>query len=420
MNAKHSVLALACVALYGAGIAGAAASDLPGSTPTNPLSAEQALDLDAAWVANASGIAPETARARLLIQRAAGPIAERVRTQYADRLAGLYIEHEPTSRLVVRLTGYDAVRPEFHNVSGHNLEVVYVLGADHALADLQQRFDVGFHKLQARMPEVESGYVDERTGEVVIEVLRDAKSPRVADLQRAAGGAFGVPTRVVQVDEPLVNQTLQGSGRLDFSQGLTLTYCTNAFVVETIASPKTYGTVTAGHCQADSGTYAYTGVDGATHSLSYVSQKFDADTDIRWASIAGGVSNVAATFYASGAYRTVNGVLTKAATLVGQTMCGYGTATTNKCGTVQSTAYNPGSICGPGVVIGSGTNTCNASFVRVDAAGGACQAGDSGGPWFDTNLAAGVHKAGTMLGSRCVYTSIDDIGLSPLGLQIHL
>ncbi|HEY1077673.1 MAG TPA: hypothetical protein VGE51_13365 [Fontimonas sp.] len=419
MNAMHS-LAIACT-LACTGLASAAmGSELPGSSPTNPLSAEQALEATAALAAKYHRISPEAARARLQVERAAGPIAERVRTQYADRLAGIYIEHTPTSRLVVRLTGHDAVRTEFHNVAGHNLEVAYLLGAGHTLADLQQRFDAGFHKLQQRVPEVESGYVDERTGDVVIEVLRDAKSPRVADLQRAAGGAFGVATRVVQVDEPLVNQTLQGSGRLDFSQGLTLTACTNAFIVETIASPKSYGALTAGHCQADLGTYNYTGVDSATHTINHVARKFDADTDIGWASIGTSVASVSNAFHDGTNYVAVVGVLTKAATLVGQTMCGYGTTTLGKCGIVQSKAYNPGSICGPGVVIGSGTGTCNASFVRVDAAAGACQALDSGGPWFDVNRAAGVHKAGTMLGSRCVYTSIDDIGLSPLSLQIHL
>ncbi|HEL5339984.1 TPA: hypothetical protein UOJ00_002981 [Stenotrophomonas maltophilia] len=417
MNAKHSVLAVACVVLT-AGISAAYANDLPGSSPDNPLSAEQALDASAALAAKFHGITPEAARTRLLVERAAGPIAERVRAQYADRLAGIYIEHEPSSRLVVRLTGQDAVRTEFHNVDGHNLEVAYVLGADHTLADLQQRFDAGFHKLQQRVPEVESGYVDERTGELVVEVLRDNKSAQLSDLQRGIALHFDAPTRIVQVDGPLLNQTLQGSGRFDFSQGLTLTYCTNGFVVRTINSPINYGTVTAGHCQADSGTYAYTGVDLATHTISHVARKFDGDTDIGWASIGTNLADVQPRFHNGTTYVTVTGVRTKAATVVNSTVCGYGTTTGQKCGLVQSTAYNPGSICGPGVVIGSGTGTCNASFIRVDAAAGACQAGDSGGPWYFGSVAAGVHKAGTMLGSRCIYTSVDDLGLSPLGLQV--
>lgn len=422
MNAMHQ-LAMACALACSAGFLGeATAAEAPGSSPNHPLSAEQALDADARAVARYRGISTDAARTRLLVQHAAGPIAERIRAQYANRLAGLYIEHEPTSRLVVRLTGRDAVRTEFHDAGGRNLEVAYVVGADRTFAELQQRFEAGFPALQKRVPEVESGYVDERTGEIVIEVLRDEKSARVASLQSAIGNPFGAATRVVEVEEPLVNQVLQGSGRLNFNQSATSTFCTAGFIVETIGSPKNYGALTAGHCQAALGSYAYTGVDLATHTITHVARKFDADTDIGWATIGTNAADVAARFYASIGYRTVIGVKTKAATVVGLEMCGYGTTTGHKCGEVISKAYNPGSLCGPGVVVGSGTSACNASFIRVDAyAGtGACQAGDSGGPWYELDLAAGIHKAGTSLGSRCVYTSIDDIANAALNLQLHL
>lgn len=411
MNAKH-VLALGCAAALAAtGLAEGVAAQ--GLLVSQPLSAEQAFDADAQGVANYLGISLEAARSRLNVDEHLAPITGTIREQFANRLAGIYIEHEPTHRLVVRLTGNDLVLPQNFAFGKDKLEVDFEPGASATFAELQKRFDAGFPALLKRLPALRSGYVDERTGNIVLEVLRDPKTPvlarTVAAQQQLADNVFGMSTQLVSVTEPIFNQTVHGSGTLDFNQGMVPTTCTGAFTVSTRSLPVHYGLLTAGHCQSDSGIYNYTEAQGTTTaSLTYVTSKFDADTDIAWAETGTSSTSVDDQFLTD-FWRHTSGTLSKASTTVGQTMCGYGAAGLDRCGTVQSITYNPGSICnGP----------CHSVYVRVDAATNSCQASDSGGPWADGYLAAGVHKAGTLSGALCIYTSVDDVGVSPFFLQI--
>lgn len=135
-------------------------------------------------------------------------------------------------------------------------------------------------------------------------------------------------------------------------------------------------------------------------------------------------SDAAGSFYAgslTGGWQTQGPPLSKASTTVGLSVCHYGVATlTGSCGTVATTSYNPGNICGTGLGIYTGTSACNAVYVAVDSV--ACGPSDSGGPWFyfsGTNYQPiGVHKAGNTSSGRCVYSTIDDIFGSPLNLSI--
>ena len=134
------------------------------------------------------------------------------------------LEHfeRPGEGVVVRLTGVQPVHPQFYQFSnGHagvdQLMVDYHVGAEHTFADLQRRFDAGFAGLKERMAGLQSGYVDERTGELVLEVVSEppkvgnvklatasdtaaAKSTRAAQ-QQLGNNYFGVATRV----EPAVS-----------------------------------------------------------------------------------------------------------------------------------------------------------------------------------------------------------------------
>jgi hypothetical protein len=431
-----------------AGLAeGATTQEQPGSSRSNPLTVEQGRELGIRQIARSFGISPEAARSRMNVEAHAAPIVERIRTQYADRLAGIYIEHQPIHRLVVRLTGFDAVQPDFYQFDNgrlgvDQLVVDYRVGAEHRFADLQKRFEAGFAGLQQRLPGLQSGYVDERTGRIVLEVVSDrpesatgqretagsrmAAANRVAQ-QQLADNYFGVATRVVPMGR-IVNQAIQGSGNLDFVQGGAKLFCTGGFTVRTTTMPVTYGTLTAGHCQADSGIYNYQEAAGGTTTatLTHVARRFNAATDVGWSMISTTPSDATNQFYAGsalGGWQTQGTPLSKAGTTVGDTLCHYGrTTTTGSCGTVASTAYNPGSICGPGLAPYTGTSACSAVYVAVDNV--ACAAMDSGGPWYAITLLnkyrpAGVHKAGnTRTGTgRCVYSSTDDIFGAPLNLQ---
>lgn len=418
MNAKHTLM-LACT-LACSSLAGGVIAAEPGSSPLHPLTAEQAFEVDVLGVAKAHGISPEAARSRLNVENHLRPILKRVRSQYASRLAGVYIEHAPTSRLVVRLTGTDAVRPEFHQFGADPLEVTYALGADRTLADLQRTFDAKFPALIARVPGVQGGYVDQRTGEIVVDVLKEARLGKIADVQRLAVGHFDAPVRIETMDAPLVNQVVEGSGHLSFTQAtVTGVQCTGGFNVRDISgSPIRYGTLTAGHCQPDGGSFSYAEALTSTpiHTLTMVATNFTASADIAWASFSTTAADVTNRYYAN-QWRTVFGSILKDDLVTNQSLCRYGQNGGYGCGTVQSTTYNPGSTCGPGLTIGSGTSTCSSVYVDMLVASGLCVAGDSGGPWFtpaQQNLAAGIHKAGS--GTRCVFTAIDEIA----GLNVQL
>ena len=361
-------------------------------------------------------------------------IVENIRALYADRLAGLYIDHAAGHRVVVRLTGGDAVPNETYQFGADQLVVEYQVGAEHTLADLQNRFNGGFASLQRRMSGLQSGYVDERTGEIVLEVASDvvatagrqSLSSAAAPRSQLVDNPFGVATRIEPTGR-IENQAIQGSGDMAFTQstfsgGVNLT-CTGAFTVKDNLTTPQYGLLTAGHCQAASGSYAYSEANGGavTATLTHVARRFDASTDVGWAKISTTASDATSSFYTGSGWVTQASPLSKSGTSVGLTVCHYGVATTGgSCGTVYSTAYNPGNICGTGLGIYTGTSACNAVYVAVDSV--ACGPSDSGGPWYyftgSVYRPAGVHKAGNTASGRCVYSSTDDIFGSPLNLSI--
>lgn len=426
---KAKILAVACAAFCAAsGAHGAVADTRPGASREHPASAEEARAAGIAMIARSFGITPAAAASRMNVEEHTPALVERIRTRFVDRLAGITIEHVPTHRLVVRLTGYAPVRPEFYRFdnghAGSDLLVVdYRVGAEHTLADLQARFDAGFARLKHSLPALQSGYVDERTGQLVLEVVADPRAKRdlaaSAAQQQLADNVFGVATRVVPMGR-LGNQSIQGSGNLDFIQSGVATQCTGAFTVKSVSTPVTYGLLTAGHCQSTSGTFNYTPA-GATNPitvLTYVASKYDAASDISWASVSTNPSDALSSFYNGTMFVTQGLRVSKAGTAIGSMMCHYGRSSSSiagVCGTVQSIAYNPGSICAPG-----GTGACLATYVAVDVpVATPCQAIDSGGPWFANRFhPSGIHKAGDVTTGRCVYTSTDDIVSGTLNLQL--
>lgn len=407
MNAKH-VLALACAVAMTSGMARATTAE-PASGLHKTLATEQISDAYAKEVASSEGISTDEARSLLNVQSHAGDIVQRIRKQHASRLAGIYFEHEPSHRLVVRLTGHDAVRPEFHVFGGDRLDVVYELGADHTFADLNKRFADGYGKLAERAANLQGGYVDERTGEIVLQVLHDEKAGSAADLQQITRNHFGVATRVTTQDEPIVNQAISGSGELDFTPASGPAQCMGGFTVYH-AGLSEYGLVTAGHCDSANNLYDYTeaGSGTPTHTLTQVARQFDQNADIGWVTIGTNPADALNRFW-NGTIWVNNGVpLPKSSLFVGLSLCAYGRSGAG-CGTVSSVAFNPGSICG--------TNPCNPVYIAVNPAPTTvCNAGDSGMGWFLGARPAGIHKAGGVAGVACVFSSIDDLAL--LGLQI--
>ena len=66
---------------------------------------EQALTDDAEQYAAQFGVAPDEALRRLKAQQATVAATDAIAREFADRLAGISIEHSPVYRIVVLLTG---------------------------------------------------------------------------------------------------------------------------------------------------------------------------------------------------------------------------------------------------------------------------------------------------------------------------
>lgn len=122
-----------------------------------------------------------------------GQIAQQLRDQHADRLAGIYLDRA-RNRIVVRLTGAAPVAAETHAIEGRNLQVVFEPGARNSLAELNDIMAGSEAKIAAVLPTAHGRYLDERTGEIVIAIEPgDARAEaKEAELARS----LGAPVRI--------------------------------------------------------------------------------------------------------------------------------------------------------------------------------------------------------------------------------
>jgi hypothetical protein len=179
-----------------------------------------------------------------------------------------------------------------------------------------------------------------------------------------------------------------GAGQDLIYGGGSLTSCTAGFSVTASGFPS--GLITAGHCP-NSQTY----LTGGSVPLSF--RTASASRDVQWHSSS--TAAPAQFFVGPSSLRNVTG---KANPVVGQTLCKYGKTTGYTC---DSTYID---------------NQCRDTYcdmmtmVNRQASGG-----DSGGPWFWSNTAYGVHSGYvTIWGSpRDMFTPINS-GLSALGVSL--
>ncbi|MDR6674229.1 hypothetical protein [Xanthomonas sp. 1678] len=136
------------------------------------------------------------------MEAATGVIVERIRKQYAERLAGLYYEHEQ-KRIVVRLTGMEPVAPETHTLAGGSLQVMFEPGAAHSFAELNRIMADSTAKIAAALPTAHARYVDERSGAIVIAIAPDSAAGKAKEAELTQ--ALGVPVRI-EVEAPAVPQ----------------------------------------------------------------------------------------------------------------------------------------------------------------------------------------------------------------------
>lgn len=123
-----------------------------------------------------------------------GPLAAALQERFRDRIAGIYIEREPDFHVVVRLTGKEGEGTLDYQLGDDRVRVEVQTGALHSVDQLRAAFkrrDI----ITRFLPSGYGGYVDERTGDLVLTV--DIGNEAAVGNQAALSEALGVPVRIV-------------------------------------------------------------------------------------------------------------------------------------------------------------------------------------------------------------------------------
>lgn len=337
----------------------------------------QALLEDAASYARDTGVSVDEAVRRLRLQAEVGRLDEMLSLQEAESFAGLWIEHEPKFRVVVRFQNPSAEGRLRARVAGTALEgLVETRPAAVSLAQLEKRRDAAVQRARGSRFSVDS---DINVRENRVEIYSDrAQSLRAAlAAERAA-----LPERVEIIAVPSLAQpaVLRGG---DGDPG----FCTGGFTVRTTDSTA-LGISTAGHCDN------FEQFQGLT--LPFQQEIYYDAGDVQWHS-ACGIIDVSNEFNSGLGHRACTGTRLRSQQAIGTYVCKWGRVTGRTCGYIQSRTYNPSHIPGNG----------EDTYIRVDGRGWTLTApGDSGGPWFVENLAYGITSASTSDGDA-IYMAID-------------
>lgn len=357
-------------------------------------SALEALQADASSYAALEGVTPSEAMRRLQAQEASVPLIDRLAETYRDRLAGVVIEHRPSYRIVLVVTGPPA--PDVLIATApFGVPVLLRTGAGATRVAVLAAIAAHQADIRAALPEPPGMGVDPATGALLVLARAgdlDGDGDEAATAARLQAIA-GVPVEVRVLGDLTVDTAAMGGGRVvggDAEQPHRYV-CTSGFVV-------TDGTqtalATAAHCP-DALSYA----EGATRTpLPMIGAWGAGSQDVQ---IHAAPQPLAPLFHADGdGIRTVATWRAHASTRAGDVVCHRGERTGYSCALVRFPDFAPpGDLCaGP----------CPATWVAVDGPG--CKGGDSGGPVFLGQIAFGLVKGETAEHELCrlyYYMSVD-------------
>ena len=396
------------------------------AAPTTPPVAAQngppELIRDARAYADDNGVTMGEAVRRLRLQERAGRLAARLAEQEPETFAGLRVEHGRRFRIRARFTRNGAAALARANPDGEVAAETETDGAARSLRELEAEqaslneavraagvpfetyIDVGRNAVVLNVTDrtpVESligtGVVPPA---VIVEVVDALVVPEAA----APRSGWSLVRRSSAARSPAVGPaaiSIYGGVRLDVFPGVIGNYATSGFAVRN--SSNTRGIVTAAHNGVDleysreyrppSSTYDYaSGIPmsaqpGARQSGSY---------DVRWFTVPG--HSPTNKVWDGAVLRNITATRLRAQIVQGDYVCKYGTTTGYTCGYVvtRNHVYTP-----TGGAPGS-------TYVLVEKAGSnLSEKGDSGGPWFISTTAVGMHVGGA--GDRAVFMPVDYI-----------
>lgn len=380
-------------------IAAAPLAQAPASAaPPPPVETPAAaLAEDAAEYARQFAVPLAEAIARLTAQDASVPLTDRIAEHYQGRLAGIAIEHRPTYRIVVSLTGGEPVAEQRFVAGGITVPVVFRTGAP--VTRERVIWAMTYHQaaIRAALRTPPGMGLDPHTGELVVTIGSADAAEGVPALTARLAAIAGVPVQVRVLNHVDKNLSPEGGGRvdgLDPDDGKRYV-CTTGFNV-------TDGTrdaaTTAAHCVDD---LDYRDPDKTVVPLSFVGQWGWGYRDVQ---VNAAATPLPPTFYADTArtrVRAVSGPRTRASTRAGDFVCHHGERTGYSCALVELTDFAPaGDLCG---------GACLPTWVTV--AGPTCKGGDSGSPVFSGTTALGIVKGASYRGDgSCAfyfYMSVD-------------
>ncbi len=370
----------------------AALALITGSAAAQPVQTRaEALADDAVQYAGQFGVSPDEALRRLKAQQASVAATDALGSEFADRLAGIAIDHAPDYRIIVLLTGAEPVADR----TAAGVPVIFRTGAKATHAQAVEAMRKHLIDLRSDLPGARGAGYDQRTGEVVLLVTRaDADRYGIDAIRARAGQIGGVPVRVV------VNDLLESNMSADDAifggtpvEGISSVtgrrnVCTTAFVV---TDGTQNGIATAAHCPDE---LSYQERDGNTVPLAFAGQWGLGYQDVQ---INLSAAASAPLFYSNRGAGTLRRLVTwrnAASTRAGDFVCHYGESSGYSCATVELTDYAPpGELCG---------GPCSPTWVTVK--GPSCIGGDSGGPVFSGGVAFGIAKGiNRTVSGRCLF-----------------
>jgi len=339
------------------------------------LTHNEALAEDATQYAAHFRVDSGEALRRLKAQQASVAATDAIAREFADRLAGIAIEHAPEFRIVVLLTGSEAVADR----SAAGVPIVFRTGALSTHAQALAAMRKHLIDLRTDLPNARGAGYDQRTGEVVLLVTRADVARFGQDaIRHRAEQIGGVPVRIVINELLESNLGVDGGGRVEGINTLNgrLNVCTTGFVV---TDGERSGIATAAHCPDQ---LRYQDRDGNGFPLDFAGQWGVGYQDVQVNLSAAASEALFFSNRGAGTLRRLVSWRNVASTRAGEFVCHYGESSGYSCATVELTDYAPpGELCG---------GPCSPTWVTVR--GPDCITGDSGGPVFNGGIAFGIAK----------------------------
>lgn len=356
---------------------------------------------DAAVYAQRFGVPLDTAMHRLRAQAESVATTDALRTAFADRWAGVAIEHQPDYRIVVLLTGTDPVPDRTIAAGGIVVPIVFRTGAGATRVALLAALSKYQATIRQSLPHPPGMGVDQRTGELVVAISSgDADLNRDGTLRARIAALTGVPVRIDVLDQQattmaehiggpatlpdstvgaIADEPIRGGARVIGTVDGKRYACTTGF---TVTDGTRYGVVTAAHCPD---TLAYVDAERHEWPLDYVGQWGWGYQDVQVNVARGALGPL---FYADTAKTLARPVVTwryRTSTRAGDFVCHRGERTGYSCALIAMADFAPaGDLCG---------GACLPTWVAVE--GPTCRGGDSGAPVFEGTTALGIVKGGT-------------------------